>query len=121
MGRPKIDIDEKEVEKLASFGCTDVEIAAFFSVSQSTVRDRLGPIVAKGRENGKVRLRKRQIEMALGGNVAMLIWLGKQMLGQQEKVEVKSEINTKLSMRKLLNSEKKYYAVANPTSIQKPN
>ena len=36
----------------------------------------------------KIALRKKQIEMAMDGNVQMLIWLGKQYLGQQDKQEV---------------------------------
>ena len=31
--------------------------------------------------------------LALAGNVVLLIWLGKQMLGQSEKVESKSELS----------------------------
>jgi hypothetical protein len=33
----------------------------------------------------KIKLAKKQIDLALDGNVTMLIWLGKQMLGQSDK------------------------------------
>jgi hypothetical protein len=33
-------------------------------------------------------LRRKQLEVALGGNIVMLIWLGKQMLGQIEKTQI---------------------------------
>ena len=36
----------------------------------------------------KIALREKQIEMAMQGNVQMLIWLGKQYLGQLDKQEV---------------------------------
>ena len=84
MARPKKDIDETQVEKLASIGCTNVEIAAFFDTSESTIRRRFSEIITKGKERGKIRLRKKQMELALRGNVQMLIWLGKQVLGQRE-------------------------------------
>ena len=38
---------------------------------------------------GKKSLRRVQFDKAMDGNVPMLIWLGKQMLGQTEKVETK--------------------------------
>ena len=35
MARPKkYNIDEKQVERLASFGCTNTEIASFFGCSK---------------------------------------------------------------------------------------
>ena len=36
---------------------------------------------------GKISLRRAQFEKALGGNVAMQIWLGKQHLDQKDKIE----------------------------------
>lgn len=87
MARPKLEIDGTEVEKLASIGCTTQEIAAFFDCSKDTIENRFSAELAKGRENGKTRLRRLQLQAAQKGNVVMLIWLGKQMLGQKEKVE----------------------------------
>ena len=39
----------------------------------------------------KISLRRQQIEAAKAGNTAMLIWLGKQLLEQADKREVKEE------------------------------
>lgn len=44
----------------------------------------------------KTSLRRAQFELAMKGNPTMLIWLGKQYLGQNELTEVKfnaSEVN----------------------------
>lgn len=87
MARPKLDIDPNEVEKLASIGCSNQEIASFFDCSKDTIEGRFSAEVAKGRENGKTRLRRLQLQAAQKGNVVMLIWLGKQMLGQKDKHE----------------------------------
>ena len=38
-----------------------------------------------------VELRKKQFEMAMDGDVRMLIWLGKQYLGQKDTPEVVTE------------------------------
>jgi hypothetical protein len=83
MGKKK-EIDASEVEKLAELGLNNVDIADFFSVDKETIRTRFSLELAKGRFNLKRKLRKKQIDVALKGNVTMLIWLGKQMLGQSE-------------------------------------
>ena len=89
MGRPKkYNIDPKEVEKLAGLGCTNTEIAAFFGCSKDLIGKSYSTNVEKGKENGKTRLRQWQMKAAQKGNVAMLIWLGKQMLGQSDKQEI---------------------------------
>lgn len=41
---------------------------------------------AKRQEPMRINLLKKQYDVAMGGNVALLIWLGKQYLGQSEKV-----------------------------------
>ena len=38
VGRPKkYDLDTSQIEKLASFGCTNTEIASFFDCSETTL------------------------------------------------------------------------------------
>ena len=89
MARPKkYNIDTKEVEQLASFGCTNSEIASFFGCDESLIRKSYSENLVKGRDSGKIRLRQYQWAAAKKGNVAMLIWLGKQILGQADKHDV---------------------------------
>lgn len=87
-GRPKLQIDGKLVEKLAGIGCPNKEIASIVGCSVDTLDRHFADVITKGRENGKTRLRKKQIEVALAGNVSMLIFLGKNMLGQSDKQEI---------------------------------
>ena len=89
-GRPKkYNLDTKQVEQLAGFGCTDTEIASFFDdISRTTLVRNYEQYITKGRESGKIRLRQYQWSAAKKGNVAMLIWLGKQLLGQSDKQEI---------------------------------
>tara|TARA_Y100001963_G_scaffold84253_1_gene116820 strand:- start:1051 stop:1362 length:312 start_codon:yes stop_codon:yes gene_type:complete len=85
MARPKkYNIDTKKVEQLASFGCTNIEIASFFGCTESLIRKSYSEFITKGREKGKIRLRQLQWNTAEKGNVQMLIWLGKQVLGQTD-------------------------------------
>lgn len=90
---PDPDITPAKVESLAALGMNGVDIAAYFGTSKSTISRQYSSIIAKGRERLKVTLRQAQIKEALGGSVVMLIWLGKQMLGQADKVESKTELS----------------------------
>ena len=88
MARPKkYDIDTDKVEQLAGFGCTNVEIASFFGCSTDLIEKSYSEFLTKGRDKGKIRLRQLQWRAAERGNTSMLIWLGKQVLGQSEKTE----------------------------------
>tara|TARA_Y100001963_G_scaffold159563_1_gene263778 strand:- start:397 stop:708 length:312 start_codon:yes stop_codon:yes gene_type:complete len=85
MPRPKKHkIDTEQLEKLAAYGCTNIEIASFFNCSESLIRKSYSEYLTKGRDKGKMRLRQMQWKAADRGNVTMLIWLGKQVLGQSE-------------------------------------
>lgn len=87
MPRKKLDIDATQVEQLAQIGATNIEIGQILGCSEATIRGRFCEELAKGRANRKTRLRKKQFDVAMQGNCTMLIWLGKQELGQQERVE----------------------------------
>lgn len=41
----------------------------------------------KRQEPMRINLLKKQYDVAMSGNVSMLIWLGKQHLGQKDKIE----------------------------------
>ena len=86
VGRPKkYNIDTHQIEQLAGFGCSNTEMASFFGCSPDLLEKSYSEYLSKGRDSGKIRLRQYQWASAKKGNVAMLIWLGKQILGQTEK------------------------------------
>ena len=85
MARPKkYDINGEEVTKLASYGCTNKEIADFYGCSADLIEKSYSEFLTKGRAEMKMRLRQLQWKSATKGNVVMQIWLGKQILGQSE-------------------------------------
>ena len=89
MARPKkYDIDPKQVEKLAAYGCTNTEIASFFGCSKDLISKSYSTNVEKGKDSGRIRLRQLQWRAAERGNISMLIWLGKQVLGQSDRKEI---------------------------------
>ncbi len=94
-GRPKKDIDFDELQKLCNMHCTQDEICDFFDVDDKTLTARLTEAGYDGFSDfykkhlgvGKISIRRMQWASAKKGSVAMQVWLGKQYLGQREKIE----------------------------------
>lgn len=93
-GRPRIDIDKEEFEKLCGICCTLTEIAGWFKCSEDTIENwckreykkKFSECYKAFSSMGKISLRRNQFKMAEKSAV-MAIWLGKQHLGQREVVE----------------------------------
>jgi hypothetical protein len=90
MARPKLVIDGEQVQKLASLGCSARDIAYVVGCSVDTLDRRFAAELDKGRAEGRTTLRRRQWKAAMDGNVAMLIFLGKSLLGQTDRADVTS-------------------------------
>ena len=90
-GRPSIDIDYEMVSKLARMMCTMQEIASFLDLSVRKLEqdEEFIRVYKKNIDAGKISLRRSQMKLADAGNTTMNIWLGKQYLGQTDKVEEK--------------------------------
>jgi len=93
MGRPRIEIEWTEFDKLCQMVATLTEIAGWFNCSEDTIERRVkekhkitfAEYHKKKSSSGKISLRRAQFKAALGGNVTMMIWLGKQHLDQKDK------------------------------------
>jgi AraC-like DNA-binding protein len=85
MARPRKKIDVETLKKLAAIQCSYAEMAAILGVNESTLTRRFAQVIKEGREHGKSSLKRKQYEVAMGGNTTMLIWLGKQHLEQRDK------------------------------------
>lgn len=77
-------VDPNEVTKLAAIGCTDREIAEWVGITEGTLRYNFNSELIKGKGQLIHSLRRAQIRTALEGNATLLIWLGKQYLGQSD-------------------------------------
>ena len=104
MSRAKTPVDEKEVYNLAKVGATNKEIGDCVGIDESRVRRRFADLLLKARGNNKIRLRQLQYAQAEEGNVTMLIWLGKNMLGQSDKTE--QVIDNREPLKIIVGSEK---------------
>jgi hypothetical protein len=86
-GRPKFKIDLKLVENYARLGASNREIADMLGCAEATIRANCGAVLAKARAVRRTAIRKFQWDAAKALNPAMLIWLGKNELGQVDKFE----------------------------------
>jgi len=102
MARPKITIDEEQVEQLASLGCSAEEIASLLtppgskrSVNHRTIERRFAPTLKKGRHQLAHMLRSQLVRRAMGGDTAALIFACKTILGLRERRG--DEVNVQVS------------------------
>ena len=106
VGRPKLDIDAEQVKRLARLHCTMQEMADFFGCHRDTLHNNFSAEIDKGRSEGNISLRRKQWQMAVEkGNVVMLIWLGKQMLGQRNEI-LESDNNAPLPIYDIVEDKK---------------
>jgi len=95
-GRPQIPIDWKAAEQLMTSGCPGTEVAAYLGIHPDTLYDRVkaekgvnySDYSSNFKQKGHALIRDKQFAKALGkskdGDNTLLIWLGKNMLGQKE-------------------------------------
>ncbi len=88
MARPKKTISPKQVEELAKINCSYAEMAAVLDCNVSTLQRRFAQAIKKGRQQGTASLKRKQYERAMAGHVGMLIWLGKNLLGQTDRQDL---------------------------------
>ena len=95
MGRPRKQIDKTEFEKLCFLQCTEREFCSWFDVSDETLNKwckenyegrTFLEVFKEKRENGLISLRRTQFQLA-EKSPAMAIFLGKNLLGQTDKME----------------------------------
>ena len=95
-GRPRIEFDLEAVEGLGRIGATINDMVHVLPASKRTIADRLAEpegdfrtAFEKGRSLLNSSLRRKQIAVAMSGNVTMLIWLGKQHLAQTDRQDTR--------------------------------
>jgi hypothetical protein len=104
MGRPLKPFDFPTFERLCRLQCTLEEVAGFMEVSADTVERRckshygttFADAYKKYSAPGRISLRRHQFRQAKT-SAAMAIWLGKQYLGQSDKIETKAEVRSYVS------------------------
>jgi hypothetical protein len=99
---PNKKIDIELAGKLAQAGSNGVQIAAHFGVHPDTLRDRIVDVTGFSdfsswlqdkKAKGDSLLLTKQYDIAMQGDRTMLVWLGKQRLGQSDKQDVQGEVH----------------------------
>lgn len=92
MARPRKQVDEEQLEKLAMMQCTIEEIAAFFDVSHDTIQRRFACHIKKGNAKGRMSMKRALFEKMNKGDLGAMVWWGKNFAGMSDKVEQKTEV-----------------------------
>ena len=95
VGRPEKEFDWKVLDSILQFGANLIDCSELLDVSDDTIQRKIksehgctfSEYRTKKMGRMRVKLLQKQYEMAQNGNVALLIWLGKQHLGQKDKIE----------------------------------
>jgi hypothetical protein len=97
--KPMTDKAFRQLVELIKIQCTRDEICEVLGMSDTTLTRRIAERKIEGVTNfealykkhqgeGKASLRREQWKAAQSGNPTMLVWLGKQVLGQKDRQEV---------------------------------
>jgi hypothetical protein len=93
VGRPRKKIDREQVERLAEIHCTMIEMGAVLGCSVDTLERRFADVIKEAQARGKASLRRCQYKAAVDGSPALMIWLGKQLLGQRDQSMIESKVD----------------------------
>lgn len=93
MARPiKHKLDESLLVKLARDGNSMEDIAAICGCSVDTLERRYAEVIKVGRAQLRRDVRAAQVEVAVQQkNPQMLVWLGKQLLGQKDRTDMTTD------------------------------
>jgi AcrR family transcriptional regulator len=87
LARKKVNVDL--IRGLAMQGGTAEEIAAHAGIGVTTLYRRFGKVIEAGRMLRNTSIRRKQfIKAVVDGDSAMLIWLGRQWLGQKNELQL---------------------------------
>jgi hypothetical protein len=114
MARPVIEIKKEQFESLCNLQCTLDEIAGFFKCSSDTIERWCKRTYNEGfadtykiySQNGKISLRRYQYKLA-EKHPNMAIWLGKQWLGQTDKIEATTSFEDLTPLADLIRRKEK--------------
>lgn len=93
-GPKETELDWQQLNNYLELGASCVDCSEFLGVSEDKIQDHIRKYHNKTflqYRNSKLtkkrmKLREKQMEVAMEGSVLMLIWLGKQELGQSDRV-----------------------------------
>ena len=101
MGRPTVDVDAAQVEKLASRWMTKDAIADFLGISRTTLYDKMrtNPEIEQAWHRGRASLQAQSMDWliasAKNGSVRAQIFLAERVCGLKGALTIEGEVNTR--------------------------
>lgn len=83
---PHAKFSHKTIQKMAMSGASDKEIATLLNVDRKEMIAEAKHALEYGRTVYRFLLHQRQFGAAMAGDRTMLVWLGKQKLGQMDRM-----------------------------------
>jgi hypothetical protein len=99
VGRPKKEMNWEVLDSILQFGASLLDCSELCEMSEDSIQRKIkekhemtfSEYRDKKMSRMRVKLLRKQYEGAMAGNTALLIWLGKQYLGQSDKNESKND------------------------------
>jgi hypothetical protein len=109
----KTRINKDIFENLCKLHCTESEISGVFDICEDTLNtwcketygETFSDTYKKKSASGNIALRRAQFRMA-ENNATMAIWLGKQYLGQIDKIEGTTEVRLPITNIEVVDNSK---------------
>lgn len=96
----------EKIDNLAKDNHKTGTIAVALGLDEQTLERKCGIRMRQKRVEGKIELKRKQIEKAKAGDVTMLIWMGKNDLEQTDKQEISGNDEKPLRIVEHLESDK---------------
>lgn len=98
-GRKEIEINWTALDGILQYGAKLIDCSDVLDLSEDTIqraiKKKTGGTFSEYRDlkmsKMRIKLLQKQFESAMAGNTTMQIWLGKQILGQTDKIQTKNE------------------------------
>ncbi len=89
--RPPMEIDVEKLKEFLAVNMPVRRIAHYFNCTPETLYNKFRDLIVQSNVDYEYGLRLAQLRAANDGNPTMLIWLGKQVLGQSDEQKVTIE------------------------------
>ena len=108
LGRPEKEFIWGTLDAALQYGGSLIDCSELMGVSEDTIQRRIkssfGMTFTKYKNlkmsRIRMKLRQKQFDEAMNGNTTLLIWLGKNMLGQTDKSEINQTSEIKITIDK---------------------
>lgn len=90
-------IDPEQIRRMARLHLSEEEIAEVVGMELHQLRDVYGPIIAQGRAEVVLALKRKRMEVAMRGNVPMLLHLSEQVLHERPAPRTNVNLNADLA------------------------